>query len=131
MPFRQIGDNLNALLVSANAVTSNPELKQTLTSLAVTMADLETVVKRLDTGLTPALQRLPEMASSLQAMLANTNRLVTSASTGYGADSAFHRDVDRLLNQMSDTMQSLRTLADLLNRHPEALIRGRANTGMQ
>jgi paraquat-inducible protein B len=131
MPFRQIGDNLNALLVGANAVTASPELKQTLKSLAVTMGDLESVVKRLDTGLTPALQHLPEMASSLQAVLANTNRLVTSANTGYGGDSAFHRDINRLLNQLGDTMQSLRALADLLNRHPEALIRGRANTGLQ
>lgn len=131
MPFRQIGDNLNTLLVGANAVTTSPDLKQTLQSLAVTTADLESVVKRLDAGVTPALQHLPEMASSLQAMLANTNRLVNSANGGYGGDSAFHHDVNRLLSQLSDTMQSLRSLADLLNRHPEALIRGRANTGMQ
>jgi paraquat-inducible protein B len=131
MPFRQIGDNLNTLLVSAKSVTASPELKQTLQSLAVTMKDLESVVKRLDTGLTPALQRLPDMASSLQATLANTNRLVTSANAGYGDNSTFHRDVSRLLNQLDDTMRSLRSLADLLNRHPEALIRGRTNTGIQ
>jgi hypothetical protein len=28
-------------------------------------------------------------------------------------------------------MQSLRVLADLLNRHPEALILGRTNTGQE
>jgi paraquat-inducible protein B len=131
MPFRQIGDNLNNLLAGANEVTSSPELKQTLKSLAGTVADLESVVKRLDAGVTPTLQRLPEMSASLQAVLANTNRLVSSANTGYGGDSTFHRDVNRLLNQLNDTMQSLRTLADLLNRHPEALIRGRTNTGLQ
>ncbi|MFL5280425.1 MAG: intermembrane transport protein PqiB [Rhodopila sp.] len=131
MPFRQIGDNLNTLLLSANSVTASSELKQTLKSLAVTMADLESVVKRLDADMTPALQRLPDMASSLQAVLANTNRLMTSANTGYGGDSTFHRDVNRLLNQLNDTAQSLRSLADLLNRHPEALIRGRTNTGLQ
>ncbi|WP_158258308.1 PqiB family protein [Rhodopila globiformis] len=131
MPFRQIGDNLNNLLAGANSMTSSPETKQTLKALAVTMTELESVVKRLDTGVTPALQNLPEMTASLQAVLANTNRLVASANTGYGGDSAFHRDVNRLLNQLNDTMQSLRSLADMLNRHPEALIRGRTNTGYQ
>ncbi len=131
MPFKQIGDNLNALLVGADALTGSPELKQTLQSMAVTMTDTQTLLRRLNEGAAPALKRLPEMASSLQAMLANTNRLVTSTDSGYGANSGFHRDVDRLLNQLDDMVQSLRVLADLLNRHPEALIRGRTNTGMQ
>jgi paraquat-inducible protein B len=131
MPFRQIGDNLNALLSGANALTTSPELKQTLQSMAVMMADTEALMKRVDAGATPALQRLPEMANSLQVMLANTNRLVTSTDTGYGANSSFHRDVDRLMNQTGDMVQSLRVLADLLNRHPEALIRGRTNTGTE
>lgn len=33
--------------------------------------------------------------------------------------------------QLSDMIQSLRVLADLLDRHPEALVRGRVNTGTQ
>ncbi|HEX2939564.1 MAG TPA: MlaD family protein [Rhodopila sp.] len=131
MPFRQIGDRLNNLLANANTLTSSPELQQTLTSMAATMTDTQALMKRLDAGLTPALRQLPDLANNLQSMLANTNRLVTSTDAGYGANSAFHRDLNRLMNQLSDMVQSLRTLADLLNRHPEALIRGRTNTGMQ
>lgn len=131
MPFQQIGDRLNNLLASANTLTSSPELQQTLESMAATMADTQALMKRLDAGVTPALRQLPDLANSLQSMLANTNRLVASTDTGYGANSAFHRDLNRLMNQLSDMVQSLRTLADLLNRHPEALIRGRTNTGTQ
>jgi paraquat-inducible protein B len=50
---------------------------------------------------------------------------------GYGDDSRFRRDVDRLMPQLTDTVRSVRALADLLSRHPEALIRGRTNTGTE
>ncbi len=131
MPFEQIGQNLNALLAGANTLTNGPDMKQSLKSMAETMNDLRALVKRLDTGATPALRRLPAMAADLQAMLVNTNRLVASTNTGYGNNSRFHRDLDHLMTQVGDMVQSLRALADLLNRHPEALVRGRANTGSE
>ncbi len=131
MPFEQIGDNLNALLVSTNALTAGPETKQALQSMAATMAATQALIKRLDTAATPALRELPAMTASLQAMLANTNKLVVSTNGGYGEDSKFHRDLDHMMAQLSDMVQSLRVLADLLDRHPEALIRGRTNNGSE
>ena len=41
------------------------------------------------------------------------------------------RDIDRLLPQITDAARSIRALADLLSRHPEALIKGRTNTGKE
>jgi paraquat-inducible protein B len=35
------------------------------------------------------------------------------------------------LAQLNETASSVRVLADLLSRHPEALIRGRTNTGTE
>lgn len=128
MPFEQIGQNLNALLVGANALTSGPELKQSLQSLSATMTATQELVKKLDAGAAPALRRLPEIAASLQAMLANTNKLVASTDAGYGNNSKFYRDLDRTMLQLSDMVQSLRVLADMLTRHPEALIRGRGTS---
>ncbi len=131
MPFEQIGNNLDALLVGANAMTSGPETKEALQSLSAMLKDTQALMKRLDTSLTPALRDLPAMTASLQAMLANTNKLVLSTNAGYGDNSSFHRDLQHMMSQLSDMVQSLRVLADLLNRHPEALIRGRANAGAE
>ena len=33
--------------------------------------------------------------------------------------------------QLTDAARSIRALADLLSRHPEALIKGRTNTGKE
>ena len=47
------------------------------------------------------------------------------------ATSTFSRDVTRMMMQLSDAARSIRVLADLLSRHPEALIRGRTDQGVQ
>ena len=41
------------------------------------------------------------------------------------------RDIDRLMPQLTETARSIRALSDLLARHPEALIKGRTNTGKE
>ena len=71
--------------------------------------------------------RLPDIAQQLQATVARASGLVSSADTGYGANSEFKRDLERLLVQVSDTARSVRLLADFLDQHPEALIRGRTD----
>ena len=131
MPFEQIGDNLNKLLVGTNALTSSPETKQAVVAMTQTLAATQELMKKLDSGLTPAVRQLPAMTASLEAMLANTNKLVVATNAGYGENSQFYRDLDHMMAQLSDMVQSLRVLADLLDRHPEALIRGRTNTGSQ
>jgi paraquat-inducible protein B len=131
VPFEEIGANLNGTLASLRSTTSGPELQETLASLARTMAAAEEMVRRMDGELAPALRRLPTIASSLQSAVSRLDTLVASTQGGYGAGSVFHRDLMRLLAQFTDTARSFRLLADLLERHPEALIRGRADTAAE
>ena len=92
---------------------------------------MQDIAKQLDQGLTPALRQLPGIASGLQGTVTQTNRLLLSVDRGYGDNSRFSRDVEKLMLQLNDTARSLRVLADLLTRHPEALIKGRASQGVQ
>jgi paraquat-inducible protein B len=124
LPLDQIADNLNETIGGANKLANAPELKQTIVSLAATMASLQDMMKRVDAGVTPAMRRLPEIAASLQTTLTKANKLASSVDTGYGDDSKFRRDIDRLLAQLNDTARSVRVLTDLLSQNPEALVRG-------
>ena len=82
-------------------------------------------------GTAPAFKQLPEMTGQLQKTLNNTNKLLVSLDAGYGDNTKFSRDLDRLLVQTNDALSSLRALADLLSRHPEALIKGRPAGGVE
>ena len=95
-------------------------------SLKGTLAAAEDLVQHLDKGVDPASKRLPEISSQVQKVLANANALLVSLDAGYGNDTKFNRNLDRLTVQFNDAMRSVRALSDLLQRHPEALIKGRA-----
>lgn len=131
MPFDQIGKSLEQLLNSTNNLVNGPQLREALTKLSATLATAETFTHNLNTGTAPAFRQLPEMASQLQRTLNNTNKLLVSLDAGYGDQTKFNRDLDRLMVQANDAVSSMRALADLLSRHPEALIKGRPAGGIE
>lgn len=125
IPFEKIGRDLSDTLSGVSGLANDPALKQSLASLRDTLAAAQGLVGKLDRGATPLVQKLPEIANGLDEAVRHLNRLAASLETGYGGNSTFNRDTSRLLVQLADAARSVRVLADLLARHPEALIRGR------
>jgi paraquat-inducible protein B len=125
MPFDQIGKNLDGILQSVNDMAQGPQMKKALTELSAMIASAQAMVQNLNSSLSPAAKQLPEMAAGLQKTLTNANKLVLSLDSGYGDNTKFNRDLDRLMVQANDAVRAIRALADLLARHPEALIKGR------
>lgn len=107
MPFSDIGTNLNGFLGSLNKATEGPQLKEAVDNLATTLASAQRTLNNFN-----------KLAQS-------ADKLTNSVGNGYGNDTKFHRDLDRLLVQTDETVRAVRSLADLLARHPEALIKGR------
>jgi paraquat-inducible protein B len=129
LPFEQIGNNLNATLAATNALANSAELRDSLKGLADAVQNTRDLVNKLNAGMTPALQRVPEIAQSLQTTLDRTNKLAASADAAYGEGSDFKRDLARLMSQVSDAARSVHLLADYLDQHPSALLRGRGGNG--
>jgi paraquat-inducible protein B len=119
IPFDQIGKSLSGILKSVNDATQGPQLKKALTELTAMIASAQGMIQRLDT------KQLPQIAAGLDKTLTSANKLVMSLDTGYGDNTKFNRDLDRLMAQTTDAVRSIRALTDLLSRHPEALIKGR------
>jgi paraquat-inducible protein B len=131
IPFASIGKSLDIMGKDMSALTSGPQLQQTLTAMAATMVEAQLTLKNLNTDMGPALKQLPQIANSLQSTLKQSDQLMRSVNTGYGDNTQFHRDLDHLMAQLNDAVRSFQALADLLVRHPEALVRGRTDTGSQ
>jgi paraquat-inducible protein B len=104
IPFEQIGTNANAALLSIRRLATE-----------------------IDSNAAPALLRLPEIEQDVSEAAKNASLSLGSA--GYGQNSEFQHSIDRLMSQINDAARSFRVLADYLDRHPEALIRGRATQG--
>jgi paraquat-inducible protein B len=125
LPLEAIGRNLNEALAGARALTAGPETQQSMHALSDALTSVDELVHKADAGAAPALKRLPEIAQGLQAVVDRAGKLLGSADTGYGENSEVRRDLQRLLEQVADTARSVRLLADYLDQHPEALLRGR------
>jgi len=109
LPLDELGQNLNGALRSASGA----------------MASVQDLVKKADAGLTPTLRRLPEITAGLQEAVSKAGRTFGSIDASYGNNSQFQRELERAMTQVGDTARSIRLLADFLDRHPEALVRGR------
>ncbi len=66
-------------------------------------------------------QRVGPLFVQAQSTLASADGLV-------GAKSQARYDLNALLKELTDAARSIRVFADYLERHPEALIRGKAGT---
>lgn len=85
------------------------------TNLNNTLASAAALLRQLDT------QVLPEMKDTLSA----AHQTFDSARQVLQQGSPLQADVQQALQQLTQTLQSLRGLTDYLERHPEALLRGK------
>jgi paraquat-inducible protein B len=131
IPFEEIGQNVEGILKSVNTLANGPQAREALRNLATTLAAAAVFTHNLRDGTASAFKQLPQMADKLQKTVNNANKLLVSLDEGYGNNTKFNRDLDRLVVQTNDAVSSLRALADLLSRHPEALIKGRPGSGIQ
>ncbi len=110
LPLDEIGANLN----------------RTLRSASTAMASVGDLATHANAGLSPAFARLPAITASIEQAVTRASSVLTSLDKSYGKDSETQRELARAMVQVGDTARSIRQLADFLDRHPEALIRGRA-----
>jgi paraquat-inducible protein B len=125
IPFDQIGLNLASALKSVDRTVSGPDVQNALRKLSETLTDVQHLVRHTDQGVTPLLQRLPQISQDLQQAVRHADSLLGEG--GYGGNSDFNRNLSRVLDQVNDAARSIRLLADFLDRHPEALISGRTS----
>ncbi|MDP9141332.1 MAG: MlaD family protein [Pseudomonadota bacterium] len=84
-----------------------------------TLASTDALIKRLDGELTPEATKT----------LASARRAIDAANSGLLAgDGGLQQDMRQTLNELERAGRSLRALADYLQRHPEALIRGKRDS---
>ncbi len=121
MPLQQIGDNLDNLLAHTDSTVNGAQLKQAIAALTDTLRSAQHLTAHADKGLTPLLQRLPQIADQLQQTVSHANATLAS----YGGDSDFHHSLQQTLDQLNETARSIRLLSDFISRHPSSLLLGR------
>jgi paraquat-inducible protein B len=125
LPLEEIGQNVRDTTRSLKRLAASPDLTEALKAVRAATISIDTVAKRLDVDLIPALKRVPAIAANAETALKRVDSLLAGVETDYGTNSQFKRDVVRLTSQLNDAARAIRLLADYLEQHPDALVRGK------
>jgi paraquat-inducible protein B len=89
---------------SVEGLVTSPDLQQSLKALRATM-------------------------EAAQGTMTKAQATLSSADSMIGADSQIRYDLTQLMKELTEAARSIRLLASYLERHPDALIRGKAGGG--
>jgi paraquat-inducible protein B len=116
--FAEILQNLHSVLKNVDKATSGPELGHAVKSLDETLTRLDNVTREVEPDLKGLIASLRQTADAAQSTLNTVQGLM-------GNTAPSGTDLPKLMRELTEAARSVRGLADFLDRHPEALLRGR------
>ena len=96
-------------------------LKETFKNLNRVLTETESLVRTVNADSPEVMKNVVEISSSL----AQVSEKAEKAFDSFNEDSRTMMDLNKMLRDFSSAAQSLRNWADYLERHPEALLRGK------
>ena len=116
--IEDILQTLRSVLKNVDNATSGPELQHAIKSLDATLTHLDQLTSDVQPDVKELIKSLRETSDAAQSALNSVHGLV-----GQGGSQG--PDLSQLMQQLTEAARSVRGLADYLDRHPEALLRGR------
>ncbi len=98
------------------------DARKVLASLDETLKGVDVLLKSVDAGLVPDLRRTLDTAAQT---LKSAEGTLKSAEGTLSSVSPLQADLQQTLRELNRTLTAVRTLADMLQQHPESLIRGK------
>jgi paraquat-inducible protein B len=117
-PMTELQTSLAGILKKIDDLPLNElaaELRKAVQSLDKTLQSVDKLAQRLDT----------EIAPEARTALIEARKTMTEANQMLSSESPVRQELQDMLREITRAAESVRALADLLDRQPEALIRGK------
>ena len=150
LPLNELATKLISAVEGIEKAAESPELKKTVSSLNLTLADMRSLIRDVDSQVEPISGELKKTladtrqlvngidarVTAMQAGIERTARATESAMSqaeqafgtiedAAGGDSSVSYQLSETLRDISAAAESVRNLVDYLERHPEAIIHGK------
>ncbi len=117
IPLEDIGRDLQQTLAGVNRIVNSSELKNSLDSLEQILSEVK---KISDSANNETMPRINTALDHLDSTLIELNSAIS-------ANAPLRRELLNALREFAGAGRALRELAEFLDRHPEALIRGKGD----
>ena len=115
LPLEEIATNVLGAAEGANSLVNSQKVSGSLDEMESLLSNANSAIAQIDRTVVPEAARALTQA---RATLANARALVAKDSTVVG-------ETIRLLRELSAAARSVKGLAEYIERHPEALIKGK------
>ena len=140
LDLQKLEKHLESSLAGVDRVVNNPDLTASILALKDTLQDASKLLTRVDRQVDPlatdtkkTVQDFGKLARALDARVAGlaegVNKTMSAARGTISEDSPLMVELESTLKEISAMSRSLRQVADYLDQHPEALIRGKGKPG--
>jgi len=156
LPLAAIAEKVEKTLDGMEKLVTSPDIKETLVSIHQTVDEAHVFLRNLDSQVKPLAtstqltlseakklfrdggqlarnldSRIPSLIASLEDTSKAAGLTMKEANNAVdrfaGANSAVRLELIKTLSEFSDAARSVRILAQYLENHPEALIKGKGN----
>ena len=114
IPFDKIGDELLGTTQGANRLMNSPDLKEAVRSMNLALKDVQQLAQTAD-------REVVKLTAGLEKSLTAAAKILEQLEPG----SPMAVDVGNALEELAASARSIRALSDYLERHPEALLKGK------
>ncbi len=120
VPIEHISQNVLDITSHVAALTSSPQLKDAVVQLDASLRQIHQMTAKAGPQIPVLVARLRRAAADLDGTAKSADRLMSGTATQNG--------LANTIQEINETARAVRSLANYLDRHPEALIRGRGAT---
>jgi paraquat-inducible protein B len=117
--------NLHDLLRNLDRATAGPQLHDALTSLDQLLTHLDRLTSETRPNINELLVSLRATSTQAQLTMSALQKTMAAVQRTTGGTAPSNIDLQQLMEQLSEAARSVRELADYLDQHPDALLRGR------
>jgi paraquat-inducible protein B len=107
------------------SLAASPEFKRTFDNLNAAVTDLRGAITRVEAQVEPTSKDLRETLTEAKRTLASFNDTATTASKFINRNAVVGDELANTLQHLNDAAESVKRLADFLERNPNALITGK------
>lgn len=127
LPVQQIGDNVRAITEQIKKLTASPQLHDSVGHLDRSLAELDRTLHAAGPQVAPTLASVRQTIDHLRHTADDIDSMAGTARRLLGGSAASpNGNLQQAVHELTGTARAVRALADYLDQHPEALIRGRA-----
>jgi paraquat-inducible protein B len=113
-------------LVDVRGLVTGPDVRRAMGNLVATTDQLKAVAGRLGERADPLISSLTRTTDAAREAVLQASRTLSRLDGTVGAQAPIWTQVQALLRELTGASRAARLLTDYLERHPDALIRGKS-----